>query len=198
MKKTAGSTNRTWLAIIGFVLLAAGALWAVVAAGLLAGAGTQWKSSGRPLQSASSTLDAQWLAPVLIVVGAVLILFGLWWLIRQIPRGDGASTLRFHKDPKHGFTLVEPKVITAAVAEHIEDLTYVTDAKAGLKGQRTNAELVLDVTVNERADLKDVTREIHQQVLPSVARVLGHPLSSVGIVYSVSSQSRSKRQVKLQ
>ncbi|WP_129358372.1 MULTISPECIES: alkaline shock response membrane anchor protein AmaP [Micrococcaceae] len=198
MKKTAGSTNRTWLAIIGFILLAAGVLWAVTAGGLLAGAGEQWESSSRPLQNASTVLDAPWLASALIVVGVILMLFGLWWLIRQIPRSGGSSTFRFQKDPKRGFTLVEPKVITAAVAEHIEDLTYVTDAKAGLKGQRTNAELVLDVTVNERADLKEVTREIREEVLPSVARVLGNPLGSVGVVYTVSRQSRSKRQVTLQ
>jgi hypothetical protein len=201
MKKTAGSFNRTWLAIIGVVLLAAGVLWGIVAAGLLASSGASsghWGPSGKPFQGASSALDGTWLAPVLIVAGAVLVILALWWLVRQIPRSEKASTFRFHKDPKRGFTQVEPKVITDAVAAHLEDLTYVTDAKAGLKGQRTNADLVLDVTVNERADLADVTREIREQVLASVKSALGSPLGSVGIVYAVSRQSRSKRQVKLQ
>ncbi|WP_030016294.1 hypothetical protein [Curtobacterium sp. S6] len=198
MKKTAGAFNRTWLAIIGFVLLAAGVLWGIVAAGLLAGAGSLWEPSGTPLSGASDVLDAEWLAGAAIIVGIVLGLWGIWWLVRQAPRSAAASTFRFQRDPQHGVTLVEPKVIASAVAEHVQTLTYVTDAKAGLKGQRTNAELILNVTVNERADLPTVTREIREQVLPAASRVLGSPVDRVGIAYAVSRDSRSKRTVQVQ
>lgn len=198
MKKTAGAFNRTWLAIIGFVLLAAGVLWGIVAGGLLAGAGGPWESSGTPLSGASTVLDAGWLAAVSIVVGILLGLWAILWLVRQAPRSAAASTFRFHRDPRHGVTLVEPKVIASAIAEHVQTLTYVTDAKAGLKGQRTNAELILNVTVNERADLPNVTREIREQVVPAASRVLGSSLDKVGIAYTISRDSRSKRTVQVQ
>ncbi|MCT1368003.1 hypothetical protein [uncultured Kocuria sp.] len=198
MKKTAGAFNRTWLTIIGCILLIAGVGWGLVAGGVFSSAGSTWAPDGTPLQGADGLLEAGWLAAATIAVGILLIIVALWWFIRQAPRSAGASTFRFQRDPRYGVTLVDSKVIASAIAEHVQTLTNVTDAKAGLKGERTNAELVLDVTVHERADLPTVTREIREQVVPAAARVLGGPLNSVGIAYSVTRNSRSKRTVQVQ
>ena len=198
MKKLAGSLNRTWLALIGLVLIAAAALWILTATGVLHQAGLAWQPEDKPFEGAESALQQEWLPAALIAVGVVLALLAVLWLIRQVPRAERADTLQFQKDARQGVTVADAKVITDAIAAHTEELTDVVNAKAVLRGHRSQAELVLDVVINERGDVQQVGREIADEVLPAAARVLGRPLQNVGLIYEVTRQSRSKRQIRIQ
>lgn len=198
MKKYAGSLNRTWLALIGFVLIVAGALWVLVATGLAQNLGLAWSPEDQPLTGAEALLEQSWLPAALIALGALLVILALLWIIRQIPRTERADTLQFQQDARRGVTTVDAKVITDAVATQVEDLTDVVSAKAVLRGHRSEAQLVLDVVVNERGDIQAVGQQISEEVLPAVARAVGRPLQEVGMIFEVTRQTRSKRQIQVQ
>ncbi|MFT0848737.1 alkaline shock response membrane anchor protein AmaP [Actinomycetaceae bacterium L2_0104] len=197
MRKTAGSLNRTLLTIFGILLLLGGALWMALAAGLLSGIGSGWSAQDKPLSGAADALDAGWVPVAAIAVAVLLILLALWWLLRQIPRSHRSSTLRFHEDPAQGVTLVAPEVISDAIATHVEDLPHVTKATASLRGGRSEAKLLIDLTVNERADIPHLAQQISEQVLPSAIKVIGTPLADVGLIVNVTQQSRARDHVEI-
>ncbi|MCP3425373.1 alkaline shock response membrane anchor protein AmaP [Rothia sp. AR01] len=198
MRILAGALNRTWLTIIGLVLLVAGAAWLLAAAGVLAPLDARLDPGATPLGGVEDGLGLEWLPAVLIAAAALLALLALAWLGRQVPRRRQAPTLQFHRDAREGVTLMDASVISEAVARDVEELEHVTSARAVLRGGRSAPELTLRVVLHERGDAQEVLEAITGWVLPRAVRALGAPLADVGVEVAVTRQSRRREHVRVQ
>lgn len=188
--------NRTLLIIIGCVLLVGG-LWIVWpwlaattgwstpsgASGLLAQPG----ASVAP--GATGLLEQQWLPATLIAVGAIILLLGLAWLGRQVPRTQRAETLRFTADPGAGSTTLDPKVLESAAANAAVALPQVAAAKAVLRGSAEAPDLMLHVHTEPSTSLPELTATLTAGVAADVVQCLGRPLQHLAIEYSVAKSS---------
>ncbi len=196
MRKRAGALNRAWLAVIGLVLLLAGAFWILTAAGLVSSWGLNGFDVGsQPLQGASDVLGQQWLPGAALAAGIVLVLLAVWWLAAQTPRKQEASPLQLHRDARQGTTVMPASAVTDALEQRVEDLEHVTRAKAVLRGTARAPELALDVTANERVDVQELLGAIQQEILPEAAQALEQRFTNLGVQVSVSRETAKRHQV---
>ncbi|WP_104165946.1 hypothetical protein [Arthrobacter sp. SX1312] len=200
MRETAGRLNRTWLAIIGLLVLllgAAGLLLASGAAATVTGALNAGFIPARPSDTVvpaglrdAFTADA---APLVLTALAVLVGFlALLWLLAQVPRRHPARTFRLHTDDGGtGYTRCEPKVLAEAVENHVLRLPGVTGADALLRGSATEPDLFLTVRVDDRADLQDLLHLIHTDVAADLETALETPLRNLAVLVTVGNQQRN-------
>ncbi|WBL19959.1 alkaline shock response membrane anchor protein AmaP [Citricoccus sp. NR2] len=198
MKTRAGVLNRVLLGMLGTLLLAIGVTWGLIAAGVFAGVDPVLAPEARPWAGATTVETLAWLPAVVVAVGMMLAAAGLAWVIAQIPRSRRAATLRFHADARTGTTVMDAAVLTDAVAATAETLDDVVAARAVLRGARRDAELAVQVTVQERGDVAAVVRRVHDEVLPQAVQALGVPLSAAGILVDVTRQSGRRHEVRVQ
>lgn len=196
MRSFPATLNRTLLIIIGFVMLAGG-LWLIWpwfqttvglrvpegASGLLA------DPSADLAPGATDVLEQSWMPAALIVVGMIVLLLGLAWLGRQVPRSRRAETLRFTADPGAGTTTLDPKVLESAVSQAAAALPQVAAAKAMLRGSVGAPDLLLQVHAEPAVHLPHLTATLTEQIAADVVLCLGHPLEHFAIEYSVEKSS---------
>lgn len=202
MRRTAARLNRTWLTIIGLVLLLAGVAGLLVALGqatpLLQRVGLGWQApeGSRRLFGAATAgaFATTWVVVVTAAVGVVLGLLALAWLVAQVPRKHEARPFRL-RDDASGLTTVSASVLTDAVEAHALSLPGVNGAAAVLRGGRDRPDLTLRITVDDRADVPQVLERLHTEVAGALATSLDAPLSRLGVQVEVSSARRSKGQV---
>lgn len=204
MRQFATGLNRTWLAIIGVLLLLAGLAGTSVGTGLLtkilSGSGsTIGPSTGDPaVGPAVSDVFASTGAVVGVgVVGLLLGLLALAWLRAQVPRTNAAAAFRLHDDPARGLTVCGPAVLTDAVSTDVQALPGVTDADAVLRGTATEPDLTVRLTVNDRTDLQSVLRLVQGRVVQDLQTAIGSPLSHFAIQVEVSPERRTADSVTL-
>lgn len=184
MRQHPGTANRVWLTILGLLCLAAGVYVLLLASGVLGGAGDP------VLGGSPETATGAAAAPVIaLAAGLLLGLLGLWWLLAQVPRRLAAGPFRLQEDPARGITVCNPSVLSAAVENDTEQIPGVVGAAALLRGSADEPDLTLKVTVNARADIRDVVDRIQQSVVPHLVLALGNPLHSLGIQIEASSRS---------
>lgn len=204
MRQRNGSLNRTWLAIIGIILLLSGIAGVLFAAG---GANSLASTIGLPALAAPTqhvvTADVQALlqpAPVAVaaaVAGAVLALLALLWLSKQIPRKNPARPLRLHKDGAQGLTLCAPQVITNIIADQVDAFPGVTHAAAVLRGTASSPDLTINATVNDRANISDVVERIYERTAADLETALQNPLQRLAIQLDVSGSTKGNKTVVL-
>lgn len=192
MRHHAGAMNRTWLIIIGALLLAAGIFALLISAGFLGQASNgTLPDAGSPVLTSGpdSLLQPDWVAPSVLIGGIILGLLGLWWILAEIPRKRGASRFRLQEDPAHGNTDCEASVLTGAVEHDAKGMPGVVDASALLRGTAAAPDLALRLTVNERSDIQESLRRIRSDVVPNLSQALETPLHTLGIRLEVSARS---------
>ena len=179
----AGTANRVWLTILGLLCLAAGGYV------LLLATGTVESSGGLVLSgSPSEVTDADY-APVGAVIAGLLVgLLGLWWILAQIPRRLGAGPLRLREDPARGITVCPPSVLASAVEYDTNRIPGVVGSSALLRGTAEETDLTLKVTVNARADTREIVDRIQRTVVPNLVLALESPLHSLGIQIEASNK----------
>ncbi|MDP9984468.1 hypothetical protein J2W14_003893 [Pseudarthrobacter oxydans] len=192
MRQNAGTLNRTWLAILGILCLAAGTALLLQTNGTL-----QTLLSTAPAWQSVVTGDLQaflaqpWVAATVLVIGVIIGVLGLLWIIAQIPRKNRAGAYRLHDDGSQGFTLCDPSVLAAAVEKQINTLPGVVTSAALLRGTARAPDLTLKVTVNDRADVRDVIHRIQTTTLPELSSALEAPLQSSRLQIDVSGRTQS-------
>ena len=192
MRHHAGAMNRTWLIIIGVLLLAAGILALLVSAGFLSqtiGGNVAGASDPVLQEGPEGLLAPDWVAPAVLIGGLILGILGLWWLLAEIPRKRGASGFRLQEDPAKGITRCDPVVLAGAVEDDTNRMPGVVGSAALLRGTAAAPDLALRVTVNERADIQETLRRIRSEVLPNLSLALEVPLHTAGIHLEVSSKA---------
>ncbi|UPO76456.1 hypothetical protein [Arthrobacter sp. Helios] len=191
MRHHAGAMNRTWLIIIGVLLLAAGIFALLVSAGFLnqvTGGAVAGAQSPVLQQDPETLLAPDWVAPAVLIGGLILGILGLWWILAEIPRRREAAGYRLQEDPARGITRCDPGVLAAAVEYDVNRMPGVVNSSAVLRGTAGAPDLALRVTVNERADIQETLRRIRSEVLPNLSLALEAPLHSVGIQLDVSAK----------
>lgn len=184
MRAHAGTANRFWLTILGLLCLAAG-IWALALAAGITGSAAQPVLSGPPEQVTGPEYAA-WIA---LGGGVLLAILGLWWILAQIPRRRPAGTFRLQEDPARGITACEPGVLAAAVEHEANQIPGVVGSSALLRGTADEPDLTLKVTVNARADIREVLHRIQTSVVPHLVTSLENPLHSLGIRIEASGKA---------
>jgi hypothetical protein len=195
MRQTASRLNRTWLTILGVLLLlvgAAGVLLSTAQAGpLLRSAGAGWTppQADRHLfgSATASALTLTWVVLLTALVAVVVGLLGLLWLLAQIPRSNQAKPFRLHDDARTGLTRVDAGVLTRAVEAQVKGLPGVSGASAVLRGSASQPDLTLRVTAEERTDVAALLERLHRQVAADLGEALDTRLHRLGVQVEVSS-----------
>ena len=188
MRQHAGSANRTWLIILGILLLAAGVLTALIAGGVVDGMGAPAPSES-VLPDGAGFLAGDFAPWAVLLAGILLGLLGLWWLLTQIPRTRTAGSFRLQEDPAHGITVCDPQVLAAAVSQEAGQLPGVVGSTVRLRGTADEPDLAMKVTVNSDADVQGVIARIQQEVVPHLVSALEVPLNTFGLEIDASSKA---------
>jgi hypothetical protein len=194
MRQTPSRLNRTWLTILGVLLLLLGAAGVLLATGqaaaLVGRAGLGWTPPGtdRHLvgRAASDAFALTWVVLLTTLVAVVVALLGLLWLLAQIPRTNAAKPFRLHDDARTGLTRVDADVLTRAVEAQVKSLPGVTGASAVVRGSAAHPDLTLRVTADDRTDIGGLLERLHHQVAADLADALDTRLRRLGVQVEVS------------
>jgi hypothetical protein len=171
------ATNRTVLALIGLVLMAAGVGGLLLSFTLIANGTGRWPVVPDPVvEFATGTYWLPWPAPPPAVVVALL---GLWWLLAQF-RVDWPGQLDLTGDRPDGTTTLAAGALTDAVEDDAASIRGVMGASASLRSQPTRR---LDLIVNLAAfaDLGEVRRRLEQQTVARTRQVIDQPYLPIRI-----------------
>ena len=83
------------------------------------------------------------------------------------------DTLDLEPDPRKGATTLHPSAVTAAVSQEIESYREVRNARARLLHAERHPDLVLDVGLDQRADIAATRARIEIDALAHTRTVLG-------------------------
>lgn len=161
--------NRGVLALLGLLLLAAGAAGLALSLG---GFGTGLVDSpvvpGTVRAFAAETPWFWWAAAAVCLVIALL---ALRWLLVQL-RTSTVSRLDLTTDPRDGITTLHTSALTAAVEDAATAVRGVHRANARLHDQHGDR-LHLAVDLTEHADIADVRAELETRLVPDLRRAAG-------------------------
>ncbi|SDU89834.1 hypothetical protein SAMN04488544_1638 [Microlunatus sagamiharensis] len=205
MRQTAARLNRTWLTVLGLVLVVAGAAGLLLATGaaapLLQRTGGGWTppDTGRRLfgDATATAFGLTWVVVVTALVGLVLALLGIAWLLAQIPRKHEAKPFRLHDEAGTGLTRLDPGVLADAVETQAKTLPGVTGAAAVIRGSAAAPELTLRLTVDDRTSVPDVLGLVHREVAGPLATSLDTRLRRLAVQVEVGRAHLDTSQVSV-
>ena len=164
--------NRTVLALLGLLCLAAGGVVLLIGTGLL----------GNLLPVPA---DAPLLPPGLVIPGwgpsavaAVAVVIGLLalrWLIAQTIRRPAGSNWQISPDTTTGTTHIDSDAAARPLADEIEDYPGVRSATASLTGPRQHPHLYLRVSADDHADISELRRRIGADAIHRLTQALNLP-----------------------
>lgn len=200
MRHAPSRLNRTWLAVVGLVLLVLGALVTGVATGAWASVLPADVVDDLPGQddaviASPAGWDASWVPVLVGVVALVVALASARWLIAQVPRRHEAKDLRLHGSSLTGLTACAPSVLTDAVEEQAQALAGVSSPSAVLRGSVRSPDLTIHLVVDDRADLGEVLREADSVLAASVVTALDTRLARLGVLVDVQRTRRTADQI---
>ncbi|WP_181578462.1 alkaline shock response membrane anchor protein AmaP [Arthrobacter sp. AQ5-05] len=191
MKRSVGTLNRTWLGILGFLVLMTGSIVILQAGGMLQGIMNTPPAGARVATADLHAVFAQsWVQAALLTIGVIVGVLGLLWMIAQIPRPNKVAAYRFHTEESGGRTLCDPAVLARAVEEHINTIPGVVSSAAKLYGTARSPEVSLKATLNDRADIQAVLLGIQSTVLPTLGAALEAPVTSSRIQIDISGKDQ--------
>ncbi|UGT41671.1 alkaline shock response membrane anchor protein AmaP [Nocardia yamanashiensis] len=158
--------NRTLLAVLGLLLLAAGGYVMAAQRGWLS-----WVDRSAALTPGDAP-PPRWVFYATITAAVVLGLLCLRWLSAQLFRLPSAVEWQLADENSAGSTVLSSKTAAAAVAADIESFDRVDSAAAWLSGPGRAPELHLIVTVEPDADLTELRRRILGEAVPRLREAL--------------------------
>jgi hypothetical protein len=206
MRQRAGGLNRTWLFIVGLILLLGALAGGLTASGRLdragatVGLGLPSIRGGDAVFGGADPVSAMQEpigSVIATIAGLVLIVLGVWWALAQVPRKNEARPLRFEADPDRGLTTCEPRVICAAGEDDAAGVEGVNAVSAVLRGTTAAPELTLKVTASDRTDLARLLDELGSGVAGRLTTALDAPLAHLGVQLEVDHSRRSATRVVL-
>lgn len=199
MRQFSTGLNRTWLAVIGLLLLVAGLAGAAVGTGLLSRATTSGPRADDHLVGSWASAYVASTAAVIGVaaVSAVVALLGLAWLLAQVPRTNAAAVYRLQDDAATGLTTVAPAVLTDALSVDLQALDGVGGADAVLRGTASQPELTVRLKASDRADIPTLLRAVQAGPVANLATALGTGLAHLAVQVDISPEQRTSDSVTL-
>jgi membrane protein YqaA with SNARE-associated domain len=178
--------NRVLLAIIGLVLLAAGAF--VVAAHF-----------GRlPRVAKDSALVPSTANPptwVLYVAAGAAVIIGLLcvrWLLAQLARKPRTRIWRFEQDPDRGRTELAASAAVGPFTNELRGYPGVGAATATLAGPRTAPTLALVITADQDGDLTEIRHRLDTNGLPRLCQALDLETLPVTVEFRFAARSGAR------
>lgn len=158
-----GRANRVGLAIVGVLLLLAGA--AAVARGLdlwpdLLGAAQAPVTDQR---TRDFVTERDWFWPVVAAALIVIAVLALWWLLAQA-RTSRVTDLRLETDVTRGATRMPARAIAGAVEEDLGRSPYLGRTRSTITGSGLDPRLWLATSVEPASDPEAVRARIHAAV----------------------------------
>lgn len=188
MNPAADRGNRVLLTLLGLLLLAASGLGLAFSYGAF-GAARARQPLLLPATRQFAHRNAGWFWPVVAVVAALLGLLALRWLLRQVGT-DRVRHLELEPNPSSGTTTVSSSAITDAVTNEVESYHGAEAASARLIGGERDPELVLVVTVDDRADLGALRRRVEEQAVAHVRQAVAAPSLPVQVQLQLAASRR--------
>jgi hypothetical protein len=173
--------NRGLLAVVGLLLLAAGAGGLAVGFGLLPAVDPRSPLVPRPIALTG------WAPYAAVACSVVLGLLALRWLLAQAGRRPSGSVWEL------GGTALPTSAAAAAVAHDITAYRGVSAATATLAGPRTAPTLHLDVAVATDASVADLRRRITDEALPRLREALELDDIPAQLVLRLDTHNRTQR-----
>jgi len=200
MRHAPSRLNRTWLAVVGLVVVVLGALVTGVATGawssvLPADVLDRLPGRDEAVIASPDGWDVSWVAVVVGLVALVVAVASARWLLAQVPRRREAKDLRLHGSSVTGLTTCAPSVVTEAVEEQARSLAGVSGASAVLRGSVRTPDLTVHLVVDDRADLGEVLREADTVLAASVVTALDTRLARLGVLVDVQRTRRTNDQI---
>ena len=114
-----------------------------------------------------------WLWPAIAGAGLVVALICIVWLLRLLFSTDRAGSITVVTDsaptastgPSGGRTTLAASALTQAVSQEIQGYHGVAAARARIIGNSSDPTLVLDVSLNRRADLPTLVQRIEREAI---------------------------------
>jgi hypothetical protein len=179
--------NRTVLALIGLVLLAAGAAGIAAGTGLFGDRVRTDKVIPQDTRDWVAEHDWFWLA--VAAAGILLALLALRWLLAQAST-NRVSYLDVESDRSAGRTVLSGGAVTDAVAAEIGSYRGVAGASAHLLGTRGAPTLLLHITLDGRGDPAEVRTRIQAEAVAHVRQALDAPDLPVRLELRLAGASR--------
>ncbi len=161
--------NRGVLAIVGLVLLLAGALALVLGTSLF----EINRADKAVIPGGVSTFigDNPWYWWALAAGCVVVALLLLQWLIAQF-HTNRLPRLNVEPDRSDGETVLEAHAISDAVESEVEAISGIRSASMRLLGTQSSHRHQLTVLLDERADINAVRSRLSRQTVPNLRRAL--------------------------
>lgn len=170
MGSPADRLNRVLVALCGLLLLTGGVLALIRSFG---GFGARLADDRLLTDAQTRFADRNAWVWIAVAAGAVLLaLLALRWLLAQL-RSDRSGTMDLEPDPRKGATTLHPSAVTTAVCQEIESYRGVRSARARLLHDDQHPDLVLDVDLDDRADIAATRSRIETDALAHTRTVLG-------------------------
>lgn len=163
MNRRTARGNRIGLAVVGLILLAAGAY--VLARGL-AVRPELLGSAHAPLTDhdvRSYPASESWFWPVVAVVTVMITLLALRWLAVQA-RTDAVGDIALETSPRRGTTRLPAQVLTDALEDDLTASPYVQRVNATLTGPAAARRLAVTVTATTGSDPATVAQRTSQAI----------------------------------
>ncbi|VVJ17717.1 Uncharacterised protein [Amycolatopsis camponoti] len=158
--------NRTLIAVLGLLLMAAGALPAAIRFHWLPALGAD-----RPLVPGTA-LPPAWVLYAAAAAGIVLALAGLRWLAAQLVRKPRGHVWRFDDSPDDGTTELAAGAAVVPFVEELRGYPGVHHATATLAGTRQAPVLEVVVSVEQDGDPTGIRGRIHAEGVPRLCQAL--------------------------
>ncbi|GLY53566.1 alkaline shock response membrane anchor protein AmaP [Lentzea sp. NBRC 102530] len=176
--------NRFLLALLGLVLLLAGAAALVVNLDLV-----RWLDRSGPVVPGTA-LPPTWVLWVVAAGAVVLALVCLRWLTAQVPR---RKVTDWRWADEEGATRISTATATAPFADEVTAYPGVRKVEATLTGPHTAPRLALVVRAHGDADLRGIRRRIDDEGLPRLREALDAPDLHATVEFRMSTTKAEAR-----
>ena len=156
--------NRLLLALLGLVLLTAGAGTLAVNMGKIPGVDRD------AALVPGTAMPPTWVLVAVAVASILIALLCVRWLFAQVPRTP-VSAWRWTGE--EGTTRVSTATIVAPFIDELTLYPGVRKAEASLTGSTTTPELAIVVRAHSDADLREIRRRIDDEGVPRLGQAVG-------------------------
>lgn len=188
MSRRTLALDRFLALVLGLVLLVGGAAlvaWPTGWLDQLLGQEAGTLSTG-PVTDA---LGASWWTGAAAAAAVVLAVLAVWWLVAHVPR-QSAGTLTLTGSGRSGQLTIDPDGPAQAAADELATVAGVRSARGTVNRERGRLVVVLDATVEQRADLAEIAAEA-DRITATLYHVLGRRDARARVRLSVARRDRS-------
>ncbi|MEU9014983.1 hypothetical protein AB0D12_35615 [Streptomyces sp. NPDC048479] len=178
--------NRTLLAVLGVLLLGAGAF------ALAAHFGQLTLTDPKAALIATTGAPPAWVLWVTAASAVALGLLILRWLAAQLNPRPKTHTWRLEQNPQHGHTELAANTATPPFLGEITTYPGVHNAHATLAGTRQNPTLAIVISTEHGSDLSTISHRLNNHGLPRLRQALDLATLPVTVEYRFTTRTGTR------